>query len=103
MTMSVACNAGDYGLELWVRFGGRIRDTEDPAATITRVRVFVDGALREDSGPLSHRVYMDEAKFLGLSRRAYTVQLRVETWAAPQPRDIVQVAQCPPLPDRPAA
>jgi hypothetical protein len=101
-SLNVLCYVGDYGLVVRVRYGSRIRDTDDPAATITRVRVYLDGLLRADSGPLSHRIYVREVTFQGLSRRVHAVQLRIDTWAAPQPQDILQLAQCPPLADRPA-
>ena len=102
MSLTVSCDVGNHGVELRVRYEGRIQDTDEPAATITRARVFVNGTVREDSGVLSHRVYERDAVFKVPPSRVYSVQLRLDTWAAPQPRDIVQLAQCPPLPGSPA-
>jgi hypothetical protein len=100
-SLNVLCSVGERGLELRVRYGSLIRDTDEPAATITRVRVYVDGALVEDSGPLSHRIFVREAFFRGRASRLHTIQLTIYTWAAPQPRPIVQFAQCPREPDGP--
>lgn len=100
-SLNVLCSVGERGLELRVRYGSMIRDTEEPAATITRVRVYVDGSLREDSGPLSHRIFAREAFFRGGAGRLHTIQLTIDTWAAPQPRPIVQFAQCPREPGGP--
>lgn len=84
-------------------YGSTILDTPDPAATIKRIRVYRDGVLLEDTGPLSHRIYVREIYFEGMSRRLHTVQMHVDVWAAPQPADLVQFTQCPPAPSEPQA
>jgi hypothetical protein len=99
----VSCEAGAYGLVVHIQYGSNVTDTTDPAATITNVKVYMDGVLLEDSGPLSHRIYVREAWSRGLPSRLHTVQLHIETWAAPQPYDLVQFAQCPPQSDTPLA
>jgi hypothetical protein len=101
--MSVRCEAGEYGLEVRVRYGSSIENTTNPEATITRTRVYVDGVLLDDSGPIADRIYVREATFRGASGHLHTVQLRIETRAAPQPGDFIQFAQCPPAPETPRA
>jgi hypothetical protein len=99
----VECGLGAYGLEVRVLYGSTILDTEDPAATIKRIRIYKDGLLLEDTGPLSHRIFVREIFVKGLPNRVHTVQMHVDVWAAPQPADLVQFAQCPPEPSRPLA
>jgi hypothetical protein len=101
--MSVDCDVGRIGLEVRVRYGSSIENTDNPAAAIIRARVFMDGALMEDSGPIYDRIYVREASFPGASSRLHTVQVRIETRAAPNPGDFIQFAQCPPAPDTPLA
>jgi hypothetical protein len=101
--MSVQCSPGNYGLEVRVRYGSSIEDTDDAAATLTRMRVYMDGRLRTDSGPISDRRYAREVTFQGSSSRLHSVQLRIDTRAAPKPADFVQVVQCPPAPETPLA
>ena len=100
---NVSCGLGAFGLEVRVRYGSSIHDTTNPAATITRIAVYADGVLLEDSGPLSHRAYAREVTFGGTSRRLHTIRIHVETWAAPQPADLIQFAQCPAVLDVPVA
>jgi hypothetical protein len=101
--MIVLCEVGAYGLEVRIRYGSTIENTSSPAAAITRARVYVDGVLLEDSGPISDRIYVREATFHGVSSRLHTIQLRIDTRAAPKPADFIQFAQCPPAPDTPLA
>ena len=84
-----------------VLYGTTILDTEDPAATIKRIQVYKDGRLLEDTGPLSHRIFVREIFFEGLSNRVHTIQMHVEVWAAPPPADLVQFTRCPPVSSRP--
>jgi hypothetical protein len=98
---NVVCELGAYGLRVRVSYATTIEDSRDEAATITRVRVYMDGSLRDDSGPLAHKTYSREVNIDGLSRRRHTVQLRIDTWAAPKPGDIIQFAVCPPVPSGP--
>lgn len=102
-TMNVLCQVGRYGVEVRVRYGTRIRDTDSEEATIKRVRVYLDGTLREDSGPLSHRIYVREVFLGGIPNRMHTVRLSIDTWAAPKPNDIVQFTPCPAAPGDPVA
>jgi hypothetical protein len=101
--MQVGCELGEFGLVVRVRYGSAVQDTDNPAAAITRVRLYMDGVLGADSGPISDRVYAREAAFKGISRRLHTIQLRIDTRAAPKPADFIQFAQCPAEPDRPLA
>ena len=101
--LQVDCRLGAYGLVVRVRYGSTIQDTDSPEAAITRVRVYMDGVLGVDSGPISDRIYAREAAFKGLSRRVHTVQLRIDTRGAPKPADFIQFTQCPPEPDTPLA
>ena len=94
--LAVECEPGTFGLQVRVLYGATIFDTEEPDARITRIRVYRDGRLLEDSGALWHRIYVREIHFEGLANRLHTVQLHVDVWAAPQPADIVQFTQCPP-------
>jgi hypothetical protein len=100
---SVSCELGALGLEVRVRYGSSIEGTTNPVATITRIKVYADGVLLEDSGPISDRIYVREVTFKGLSARLHTIQIHVETWGAPQPSDFIQFAQCPAVSDVPAA
>ena len=62
------------------------------------MRLYVDGTLRQDSGPLSHKTYVQQATLNGLPSHLHTIQIRIETRAAPQPGDFIQFVQCPPAP-----
>jgi len=99
----VECTLGDYGLVVRVRYGSTVQGTEDPNARITRVRVYMDGVLGADSGPIWDQVYAREAFFRGRSLNLHTVQLRIDTHAAPDPADFIQFAQCPREPENPVA
>jgi hypothetical protein len=101
--MQAGCEVGEHGLVVRVRYGSGVEGTEDAEAVITRVRVYMDGVLGADSGPIADRIYAREAAFKGLARRLHTVQLSIDTRAAPKPSDFVQFARCPAEPDTPLA
>jgi hypothetical protein len=102
-TFSVNCVLGALGPEIKVGYNVSITNTDASEATLTGVKLYIDGVLREDNSPLSTKTFIKESTFGGVGRRVYALQIHVETWAAPQPRDIVEFAQCPAAPDRPVA
>ncbi len=102
-TFSVSCDIGPYGAEIHVGYDIAVLNTDEPAATLTRIKLYVDGVLREDTGRISNKVFLRQSTLEGVPRRLHTIQLHIETWAAPDPRDLIEFAQCPALPDSPVA
>jgi hypothetical protein len=96
--LTVSCEVGDLGVELRVRYGSSIENTDSDEARLTRMRVYIDGSLREDSGAVSAQRYVRETSFPAPGSRLHSVQLRIDTRAAPKPADVVQLVQCPPAP-----
>jgi hypothetical protein len=101
--LTVSCEVGDLGVELRIRYGSSIEDTDSEEASLTRMRIYINGSLREDSGAVSARRYVRETSFPASASRLHSVQLRIDTRAAPNPADVVQLVQCPPAPDVPLA
>ncbi len=102
-TFSVRCDMGAFGPEIHVGYDIAIVDTDEPAATLTGVKLYIDGVLQEDNSPLSTKTFVKQSTFGGVPRKVHAVELHVETWAAPQPKDIIEFAACPAAPGKPVA
>ena len=100
---TLACELGRYGPEVRLQYITGVEGTNDSAATIARVRLYADGALLEDSGPISQPAYVRDTTFAGNSLRLHVIQVRVDTLGAPKPEDHVRFVQCPAARDGPLA
>jgi hypothetical protein len=94
---TISCEIGAYGPEVRLNYGARIEGTTNPAAVITRMVVYKDGVLVEDSGPIEARNFVRDLSLEGLPARLHTIQIHVETRGAPLVGELIQFAQCPPV------
>jgi hypothetical protein len=100
---TIFCELGAYGPVVRLNYGARIQGTDNPAAVITRVVVYKDGVLVEDSGPIEARNFVRDLNMDGLPSRLHTIQIHVDTRGAPLVGELIQFAQCPPVPRVPQA
>jgi hypothetical protein len=89
-SVEAVCRAGPFGAELEVRYGGRA----EGAARLSRVRLFVDDRLREDSGPLDQESYLRIATFDVEAGSRHTYRVTAEAPGA-APASIGGAIGCP--------